>query len=279
MAGQLSKGDIMILFKNKAVEFIDSLKLHLNSKRDKADKRYTFFVYAIKYVPIFLIFCLFDGGLSKILFMVLWWFIATMFFDHRDIVVFKPGIRIWFGVPGSGKTSIAAWLTKQSIKHHFKVLSNVQIDGAYILNENDLGKYDMSFDDDGCHVIYDESTINGLDNRNFKEFAKTQKPRYFSILRHMHNMCDVFSQDYDVDLKVKGRADRMFYLKRLPINGFVMYKRIRKILFIRKDDKQFVDGYEFIGLPRICFTRSVWGSFDTLDKSLCPTEQKVWELW
>ncbi len=268
-----------IFNRSRPVECIDSLRESLEKKRRKADKKYTYFVYAIKYIPMILMYAIISGGLLKIVLMVAWWLLATMFVDHRDIVVFRPGIRIWFGVPGSGKTSIAAWLTKQSIKHHFNVLSNVQINGAYKLEEQDLGKYDMSFNDDGCHVIYDESTINGLDNRNFKDFAKSNKPRYFSILRHMENMADVFSQDYDVDLKVKGRADRLFHLQRLPIKGFVMYRGIDKIMFIRKDDKQFVDGYKYRGLPRICFTRPVWNSFDTLDKSLCPQEQKKWELW
>ncbi len=267
--------------KNKPVKIIDSIKNHLSKKRIKADRVYTFKIYALKYIPIFILLLLNINFLIKGLFVFLWWCFVTIFFDHRDIALFEPTIRIWFGVPGSGKTSVGAWIAKKSIKHHYKVLSNVQINGTYKLDENDLGKYDMSFDGDGCHVIYDEATINGLDNRQFKSFANSEKPRYFSIHRHMHNRVDVFSQDYDVDLKVKGRAGQkgLFHLSRLPIKGFVHYRRIKKIFFIKKDDKQFVDGFAYVGLPRICFTRSVWNSFDTLDDSLCPKLQKQWELW
>lgn len=271
----------MKLFKTKSVEFVDSLKERLSQNRIKAERTANLKLYLLKYAPIVYALLFMGGGLGKILLMVGWWLVITIFFDHRDISSFAPTIRIWFGVPGSGKTSVAAWLTRESIKRHYKVLSNVEIKGAYKLEEEDLGYYDMSFDGEGCHVIYDEATVNGLDNRGFKEFHKSNKPRYFSIHRHMDNRVDVFSQDYDVDLKVKGRAGSrgIFHLSKLAIPGFVKYRRIQKIFFIRKEDKQFVDGFKYVGLPRICYTKSVWNSFDTLDKSLCPKNQKNWELW
>lgn len=271
-----------IFMKYKQVKIIDSIKYHLSQKRKKSDLKTHLGVYSTKYIPILFILFVFNLNLLVKLFVVaLWWFFVTIFFDHRDISLFSPTIRIWFGVPGSGKTSVGAWIAQKSIKHHYKVLSNVEIKGTYKLQEEDLGKYDMSFDGDGCHVIYDEATINGLDNRHFKDFANSTKPRYFSIHRHMNNRVDVFSQDYDIDLKVKGRAGQrgIFHLSRLPIKGFVMYRRIKKIFFIKKEDKQFVDGFEYVGLPRICFTRSVWKCFDTLDMSLCPKDKKEWELW
>lgn len=265
----------------KKTQFIDSIKYHLDILRNRANRKYTLKVYSIKYIPILLLFTLNINLILKLLYIVGWWVVSTMIFDHRVIRTFQPVIRIWFGVPGSGKTSVGAWLSRESNKNHYKVLSNVPIKNTYKLEEDDLGKYDMSFDDDGCHVIYDEATINGLDNRNFKDFAKSQKPLYFSIHRHMENMVDVFSQGYDIDLKIKDRAGEkgLFHLSRFPLKGFVMYRRIGKIFFIKKDDKQFIDGFKYAGLPRICYTRSVWNSFDTKDKSLCPKMQKNWELW
>lgn len=268
----------MKLFKRKSVEVIDSPSFNLFNKHNNYQKKHNIKLLLLKYLPLLL---LFQPSLIGLLLCSLWWLFITVFFDHRDITDFSPSIRIWFGVPGSGKTSIAAWLARNSIKQHRKVLSNVEIQGTYKLEESDLGKYDMSFDGDGCHVIYDEAVVNGLDNRNFKEFSKSTKLKYFSLHRHMNNRVDVFSQDYDVDLKVKGRAgsNGLFHLSRFPIPGFVMYRRISKIFFIKKDDKQFVDGFKYRGLPRICYTRSVWNSFDTLDMSLCPKEQKEWQKW
>lgn len=264
----------------KKTEIVDSIKLYLKTLRKKENFKDTIRIYALKYIPLIFFWFIIKPGLLKILAIALWWLIITIFVDHRVISQFSPTIRIWFGVPGSGKTSVAAWISRASIKHHYKVLSNVEIKGTYKLDEKDLGYYDMSFDGDGCHVVYDEATANGLDNRDFKSFSQNKKS-YFSMHRHMNNRVDVFSQDYDVDLKIKARAGKngLFHLSRLCIPGFVMYRRIAKIFFIRKDDKQFVDGFKYAGLPRICYTRSVWSSFDTLDMSMCPKLQKDWKMW
>lgn len=267
--------------KEKSVLFVESTLHNLNRKRRSASKSYSKKVLLGKYLPIFFILVSFKSFFPALIVSVLYWLFFTILFDHRAIWHFDPVISVWFGVPGSGKTSVAAWLTKASLKSHFKVLSNVNIAGAYKLDEEDLGYYDMSFDGEGCHVIYDEASLEGLDNRLHKDFAKSNKPKYFALHRHMDNRVDVFSQAYDIDKRVRDRAgaSRLFLLKRFPIPGFIFYRRIKKVLFIKKDDKQMIDGFDFFGLPRICYTRSVWHSFDTKDLSLCPTEQKKWELW
>lgn len=267
--------------KIKKIQFVDSILYHISKKRASVRKRFRLKLYALKYLPITIYAFTNSNFIVKLIFCSIWWVFITMFFDHRDISEFTPSIRVWFGVPGSGKTSVGAWLSKSSMKNHYKVLSNVQIKGTYKLEEEDLGKYDMSFNDEGCHVIYDEATINGLDGRQFKSFANTTKPLYFSIHRHMNNRVDVFSQGYDIDKRIRDRTahNGLFYLRRIRLKGFVCYRKIKKVLFINKEDKQMIDGFEFNGLPRFCYTRSVWNSFDTLDKSLCPTAKKKWELW
>lgn len=266
--------------KNKSVKFENSNNYFLAKRRKKLEKRYKLRVNLIKYIPCVPLF-LVGGPLWGSLLCLAWIVVSTIFFDHSDIVIFKPQISIWFGVPGSGKTSVAAWLASKSKKHKFKVLSNVQIDGCYKLDEEDLGKYDFSFGGQGCHVIYDEANISGLDNRLHTDFAKSNKPNFFALHRHMGVRVDVFSQAYDIDKRVRDRAGSsgLFYLQRLGIPGLVCYRKIKRILFINKEDKQMIDGFEYKGLPRICFTRSVWHSFDTLDLTLCPQTQKHWELW
>lgn len=263
-----------------SVKIVDAIREHLDNKRSNALKTAHIKLYALKYAPLILFLCLPLNLFLKLIICALWWILITIFFDHRVITDFSPTIRIWFGVPGSGKTSMAAYLTRSSRRLGYHVLSNVEIKGAYRLEPNDLGRYDMSFDGEGCHVIYDEGSID-FDNRNFKAFAQSDKPLYFALHRHMNNRVDVFSQGYDIDKRIRDRAGSggLFYLRRIPLRGFVCYRRIRKILFIKKDDKQMIDGFKFAGLPRIAFTRPVWDSFDTLDMSLCPTELKHWEEW
>lgn len=263
----------------KKISFVNSLDRHTDRKRRRAARAYSLKIILGKYIPVFFLLVGFQNFIG-IISAAAYWLFFTMFFDHRLIWHFKPTISIWFGVPGSGKTSMAAWLTRSSLRAGYKVLSNVYIDGAYKLDPEDLGKYDMSFDGDGCHVIYDEGSLD-FDNRQHKQFANSTKPKYFALHRHMCNRVDVFSQGYDIDKRIRDRAGSsgLFYLKRFPIPGIIMYRRISKVLFIKKEDKQMIDGFEFRGLPRFVYTRSVWKSFDTLDMSLCPKEQKEWELW
>lgn len=267
-------------FFNKPVIFSDSSFENLSYNRSHYVKFYKLRLFFIKFVPIILFLSFLGIKFSSIVLSVLWFLFAVMFFDHRSIFLFSPIIRIWFGVPGSGKTSMAALLTRNSIKGGYNVLSNVEIKGAYKLDSNDLGVYDMSFDGCGCHVVYDEGSLD-FDNRNFKNFAQSEKPRYFALHRHMNNMVDVFSQGYDIDKRIRDRAGSsgLFYLRKVPLKGFVCYRAIKKVLFIKKDDKQMIDGFDFKGLPRFVYSRSVWDSFDTLDMSMCPKKSKTWEKW
>lgn len=268
------------LKKNKTVAFTNSNE----ANRDKYRSRKLLFFKLknnlLKWVPIFLLFAGSGNWVLGLILAAAYYCIYVIFFDRSDIYIFKPTISIWFGVPGSGKTSMAALLTKASLKMGYKVLSNVNIKGAYVLEPEDLGKYDMSFGGDGCHVVYDEGSID-FDNMNHKAFVSSDKPRYFALHRHMHNRVDVFSQGYDIDKRIRDRAGSsgLFHLRRFPLPGFVMYRHIKKVLFIKKEDKQMVDGFEFQGLPRIVYSRSVWDSFDTLDDSLCPKLQKEWVKW
>lgn len=265
--------------KDKEVEFSSSEDVNLDKFRQSRKRFYHVKHFLLKWGIIYL--CLtYVPGLIGIILAILYGILYTMFFDHRIIYDFSPTIRIWFGIPGSGKTSMAALLTRNSNRLGYNVLSNVDITGAYKLNASDLGVYDMSFGGDGAHVILDEASLE-FDNRNHQEFAKSNAPKYFALHRHMNNRVDVFSQGYDIDKRIRDRASSsgLFHLRRTFLPGFVSYRRIDKVLFIKKDDRQMVDGFKFRGLPRFVYSRSVWYSFDTLDMSLCPKAKKVFEKW
>lgn len=216
--------------KRSAVILEDSIKANTKNKSKSFNKKYVRKIYLIKYLPI--IICLITG---HFIFPVLWWLGVTIFYDHRKIYGFKPVIRVWFGVPGSGKTSMAALLSKYSQQENVTVLSNFQLKGAYKVEASDLGVVDMSFDGYGCHAILDEASSD-FDSRNFKGFAKSEAKDYFSFHRHQNNMVDVFSQGYDIDKRIRDRASAagLFHLKKFPVPGFIFYRQISKVLFIKK---------------------------------------------
>ena len=260
---------------------INSILNHYNDKIKCNEKKYATFILLLKIIPILLSFFIIKNIFLFLIFAIAWFLVISIFFDHRDLYIFKPIIRIWFGVPGSGKSTIGAMLSRNSNNKGIKVLSNVPIKNTFKLEDTDLGTYDMSFEGHGCHVILDEALVKGFYNREFKAFAKSNKPLYSSEHRHMNNQVDVFSQGYDIDLNIKQRAGEngLFHLSKLPLKGFLMYRRIKKIFFIKKEDKQFLDGFKYKGLPRIIYCKKVWQDFDTNDMTDCPKEQKHWELW
>ena len=261
------------------MEFVNSAEKRLDDKRKKFIKKLDK-VKLLKWLPVVFFMTQFSFIVGLIL-SVLWCLFFTVFFDWRDLFIFKPGINIWFGVPGSGKTTMAAMISKYLTKGNYKVLSNVDIKGAYRLDpDSDLGTYDTSFGGDGAEVIIDEALMH-LDNRDYMNFSKSNKNAYFALIRHYTNRADIFSQGYDVDKRVRDRAgdSNLFHLVKSPLKGFVVVKRIKKVLFIKKEDKSMVDGFEYKGLPRFIYCRSVWDSFDTLDMSLCAKAQKQWVKW
>lgn len=261
--------------------YYDALQTNYDKHIKNCELRYNLLTYMIRYLPLAFLFLFFGINLFTIILSVFLWILLTMFFDHRVIAAFKPVIRVWFGVPGAGKTSVAAWLTRSSLRKGIRVLSNVEIKDAYKLDSDDLGLVDMSFNGQGCHVVYDEAGID-FDNRNYSAFARSSKPKYFATHRHQTNMVDVFSQGYDIDKRIRDRTSKagLFYLARFPIKGFVFYRKIKKIFLINKEDKQMIDGFDFYGLPRILYVRSIWDSFDTLDKTvLGDLKPKEWQKW
>jgi hypothetical protein len=51
------------------------------------------------------------------------------------------------------------------------------------------------------------------------------------------------------------------------LNKHIVVKSIRKVLFIKDDDRQIVDGYEFRKLGKYVFpAKKVFGSFDSLTR-------------
>lgn len=267
--------------KKKCVSMVDSCHDNYFRRIKKTERKYFRKQFCIRYLPVIFVLFFSRFNFFAVLLSAALWFVLTMFFDHRLLSRFSPVVRVWFGVPGAGKTSVAAWLTRNSKKKGITVLSNVEIADSYRLDTSDLGTVDMSFDGKGCHVVYDEAGID-FDNRNFTDFAKSNKPKYFALHRHQCNMVDVFSQAYDIDKRIRDRTSHsgLFYLFRLPIPGFVGYRRIKKVFLIKKDDKQMIDGFDFYGLPRFLYVRSVWDSFDTLDMSvLGDLQSKDWKKW
>ncbi len=183
-------------------------------------------------------------------------------------------VSIYFGVPGSGKTTFAAWLVKKDLKHGGKVWSNVPITGAYQLDPaEDIGKH-MIFDG---RVIIDEAGIE-YNNRDFKEFSKNSL-YFYKYHRHYETAVDVFSQGFnDMDKKLRDLAQRLYVVRKSLLPWFVYRRRIRKKVGINELTKEIIDEYEFVPWSRrYIFCPPLWKMFNTLSRK--QFSEKRWQIW
>lgn len=211
-------------------------------------------------------------------------------------------LNVYFGVPGSGKTTFAAYLTAQALKQSrvvtwaerhsgkaaswllksrfFKrrqpVWSNVPITGAYQLDPHgDIGKYMMA----GGKVIIDEAGIE-YNNRNFKSFPP-EAVYWYKYHRHYNCSVDVFSQSYeDMDITLRRLAQNYYVVKKSLLPYFVVVKRIRRKVGIDDMTHQIIDKYYF-GLPVLdtkwIFTPPLWKMFNSFSRR--ELTEKEWENW
>lgn len=201
-----------------------------------------------------------------------------MKFDIKKVFKRKPKIdhilSIYFGVPGAGKTTFAAWLAKKDLKRNGKVWSNVPITGTYKLEpKTDIGTYMIC---DG-RVIIDEAGIE-YNNRDFKEFSRKQL-YFYKYHRHYELAVDVFSQGFDdMDKKIRTLAQRLYVVKKSLIPYFVYRVRIAKKVGINEVSKDIIDEYTFVPFSRrYIFCPPLWKLFNTISRETFP--DKEWEKW
>ena len=183
----------------------------------------------------------------------------------------------YFGVPGSGKTTIASWLARNELKKkkgNRKVWSNVPIKGTYKLDKEDLGRYNIS---DG-RIILDECGTE-FDNRNFKKNFTDEQVKFFKLHRHYGVDINCFSQFWnDIDIKLRNLSTKLYLLKKSVIPFFIVRKEIGKKISINKETKEIIDEYYFKKLAtKWYFAPKVWKMFVTDERPELP--EKVWETW
>lgn len=222
----------------------------------------------------------------------------------------KYELSVYFGVPGSGKTTFAAYLVRESqrtsligrfglwliwkwpfygsrfrfLRHNFvsqyifdhfhigcPVWTNVPITGAYEFNaQQDLGRRWIY---DG-RLIIDEAGVE-FNNRNFKSFSQ-DAIYFFKYHRHYRLAVDVLSQSYeDMDITIRRLARNMYVVKQSLIPGFVCIRKIRRRVGIDQNTHQIIDEYSW-GLPILdtkwIYARSLYSLFNSYSCKPLPVQ-------
>lgn len=131
-----------------------------------------------------------------------------------------------FGRKGSGKST---YMTKLAVQYHKKgrqVFSNVPVPYGTVIDIKTLGQFVPPPE---SVLLVDEVGMI-WDNRNFKAFREDVRD-YFKLQRHYRNIVYLFSQTFDIDLKLRNLTDAM-YLCISPIPILSVVKRIKRTIVL-----------------------------------------------
>lgn len=112
-----------------------------------------------------------------------------------------------FGRKGCGKTT---YLTKLSFKYMSQrrpVYTSEYIPGTFHIEPKDVGRY--WFPPESVLLIDEVGMV--YDNRKYKDFADEVRD-YYKLQRHYKNTVYLFSQNFDIDVKLRNLTDYMVML-------------------------------------------------------------------
>lgn len=153
-----------------------------------------------------------------------------------------------FGKKGCGKTTFItkkAWqLCNKGVQVYLDAPVSFEHENLHIFNPKEFGQ--KAFPPESV-IFMDEVGIT-FDNRKFKNLPDCVRD-YFKYQRHYKNTIYMFSQDFDVDIKIRKLTDYM-YLMENKMNVFSVARRIRRTIDIvqatGESESRIVDNLEFV---------------------------------
>lgn len=180
-------------------------------------------------------------------------------------------IEYYVGVRGSGKSTIA---TKEAIRWQSRgrrVYSNFEIFGCYKIDPKEIGVIHLPPD---SVLLLDEVSLI-WSNRDFKTFPK-EVEAFFRYCRKYRIYVRLYSQNFDVDAKVRGLVDSIFILVKL-MNVFTIAKRVKRTIVLhsstqdadgQRNSEGFVSENYSYDLPttwKVCFIPRWIGFFNSFE--------------
>ncbi len=168
-------------------------------------------------------------------------------------------IKVYFGSPGSGKTTCAVKLLKKARRDYDYTFANFEVSDkiAHSVKLEGLGSWTFP---KNSYIAIDEAGIE-YNNRKFKSLPQVTI-EWFKLHRHYGCDLSVWSQSWeDMDITIRRLADELWYVKKL--GPFTFLRRVYKRVTVDKQSQQIIDGYRlthllaalipFWGTWRVCF--------------------------
>ncbi len=142
-------------------------------------------------------------------------------------------LTMFIGKKGAGKTTMIMKYIIYYTKHGWTCYCSVPMPGAYTIDPQRLGTYAIP---PKSVILIDEASLL-WDNRNFKTFSDDLKS-YFRYQRQYKHKVFLFSQAFDVDLKLRNLCDELYIIRNI-LGIFSIAKRVEKNITVlsAKDDK------------------------------------------
>lgn len=169
-----------------------------------------------------------------------------------------PQLNMYVGLPGSGKTTIAAAFAKDRMKKGYTVYSNVPILGTYKVDKDDFGQNQI----ENCEVELDEAGI-AFNNR---VLLSQNQVAWFKYHRHYNVGINFFSQRSDCEITIRSMTYNIYLVKKSMIPYFVTF--IRYPMKLQPNETrdnmtpQFADPRKVFDTYRV-FCPKVWKMFDS----------------
>lgn len=202
--------------------------------------------------------------------IALYGFTIVNSFYRAEKLICRPSncFKQIFAPPGTGKTTLAAKIVKDSNAEGKQVYSNVPIISAKEFNLKDLGVYDFS----NSTIIIDEAGAK-IGNRDWHK--NLNKEQIEALKLHRHDNIDIylFSQAYDdVDKKFRDLTTQIVMLSKSKIPFFVKGTAIKKTM-------QLINGQilQFFEIDKAnCFKFFVvdkWAYFNSYQSKKLPKKE------
>lgn len=204
----------------------------------------------------FLIFCCVITTVIALLVRSRWVFIFALFVGSFTLLyhlimgklILKNGdVALFFGLPGSGKTMFLAKTAYDNVGCH--ILTNDQFStldiATDVVERETFGMYDYKQDDEKLNIIlWDEASLNGFDNRDWKSFDKYSMEFLKRIRKY--NSAIVFSnQGWDeLDKKIKeGLCNYVYYCQNK--GSYSVAYRLFKEIAISDLSCEIMEGWRY----------------------------------
>lgn len=180
-------------------------------------------------------------------------FIVAWFLEHTLYVV-RPGSHVlYFGEVGCGKTMFLTRLAYKYYKKKIPVYSNYPIyfpvGSTFKLSKSMLGTFRFPA---GSVLLFDEASLNGFDNRDFKDnFKNNNSLEYLKLIRHYQNSMIWSNQGWDeCDKKIRTLCSQYWLVKKLPFFSVGIRYFVRPGT---SEDDDFKDRYVTANVFRLLF--------------------------